>query len=42
MGKDMLDLEVDSWRRNTVVKAVMKQNLKQLQSLLQMWKPEIL
>lgn len=30
MGKDMLDLEADSWRRNTVVKAVMKQKLKQL------------
>lgn len=28
MGKDVLDLEVDSWRRNTLVKAVMKQKLK--------------
>lgn len=36
----MLDLEVDSWRRNEVVKALMKQKLKQLQSLVQIWKPE--
>lgn len=42
MAKDMLGLEVNSWRRNTVVKAVMKRKLKQSQSLLQMWKPEIL
>lgn len=39
MGKDMLDLEVAIWWRNTVVEAFLKQKLKQSQSLLQMWKP---